>query len=59
MSFYDKLKFDAQGLIPAIVNYGSSALFGTLVRDQMSTRFVPSLLVSAFFWKGWARRRSP
>jgi 4-amino-4-deoxy-L-arabinose transferase-like glycosyltransferase len=43
-------------LIPPGLFYGSSLLFGTLAQDQMQTRFVPSLLITAFFWKGLARQ---
>jgi hypothetical protein len=41
------------GFLPATVYYGYGALFGTLARDQMRMRFVPSLLTSSFFWNGW------
>jgi hypothetical protein len=31
-------------------------VFGTLAQDQMQTRFVPSLLMTSFFWTGIARQ---
>ena len=40
------------GLVPALLYYGYEAVFGTLARDQMRLRFVPSLLLSGFFWQG-------
>jgi hypothetical protein len=40
------------GLIPALIYYGHGAIFGTLARDQMRLRFVPSLVPSEFFWSG-------
>ncbi|MBA3271538.1 MAG: glycosyltransferase family 39 protein [Acidobacteria bacterium] len=42
----------ALGLIPGVVYYGYSAIAGTLARDQMQLRFVPSLLGTTFFWQG-------
>jgi hypothetical protein len=42
----------AVGLAPAAALYGYSAIFGTLARDQMRLRFVPSLLPTEFFWSG-------
>ena len=48
----------ALGLLPAIAYYGYSLVFGTLGRDQFQTRFVPSLLTTAFFWGGWANKIS-
>jgi dolichyl-phosphate-mannose-protein mannosyltransferase len=44
------------GLLPATILYGYSTIFGTLARDQWQMRFVPSLLVTRFFWAGWARQ---
>ena len=40
------------GLLPAAAYYGFDAIFGTLARDQMRLRFVPSLLDSPLFWSG-------
>jgi len=40
------------GLLPAALVYGYSAVFGTLARDQMHLRFVPTLIPTAFFWEG-------
>jgi Dolichyl-phosphate-mannose-protein mannosyltransferase len=42
------------GLLPAAAYYGFGAIVGTLARDQMRLRFVPSLLDSPFFWNGLA-----
>jgi hypothetical protein len=39
-------------LAPPAAFYGYGALFGNLVRDQFGMRFVPSLLPTAFFWRG-------
>jgi hypothetical protein len=39
-------------LIPPLVVYGYGALFGTLARDQMQLRFVPTLIPTVFFWGG-------
>lgn len=41
------------GLLPAAVYYGSAALFGQFSKDQLRLRFVPDLLGSSFFWRGW------
>ena len=49
-----KIRVIAAGLVPATLYYGWAAIFGTLVRDQMSTRFVPALVATSFFWHGWA-----
>jgi 4-amino-4-deoxy-L-arabinose transferase-like glycosyltransferase len=46
----------ALSLLPALLYYGYSLVFGTLARDQFQTRFVPSLLTTAFFWGGWAHK---
>lgn len=43
----------AIGLWPALAYYGYSTLFGRLAQDQFQTRFVPSLIPTAFFWRGW------
>jgi hypothetical protein len=44
--------------IPAGLFYGSDAIFGNFVRDQMHMRFVPRLLGSSFFWFGlWTQVR--
>lgn len=40
------------GLLPAVVVYGYGAAFGTLARDQLRLRFVPTLLLTEFFWAG-------
>jgi hypothetical protein len=45
--------FLAASMLPAALYYGSDALFGNLVKDQMRMRFVPHLLLSKFFWHGW------
>lgn len=42
------------GLLPAVLYYGHSTIFGTLARDQWQMRFVPSLLTSSFFFGGVA-----
>jgi hypothetical protein len=42
------------GLVPAIAYYGYGAMFGTLARDQMRLRFVPSLIATPFFFDGLA-----
>ncbi len=47
------LVFVAIAYAPATIYYGYGAIFGTLARDQMRMRFVPSLLVTSFFWTGW------
>jgi hypothetical protein len=44
-------------LLPALY-YGSEALTGTLVRDQMRMRFEPHLVATAFFWRGLATMAS-
>lgn len=41
------------GFLPPVIFYGYGALFGRLVRDQFSMRFVPALVLSPFFWRGW------
>jgi Dolichyl-phosphate-mannose-protein mannosyltransferase len=38
--------------VPPAIYYGYGTLFGTLVKDQMHTRFVPNLILSKFFWAG-------
>jgi len=43
-------------LVPPGLYYGTSLLAGSLARDQLQTRFVPSLLASSFFWEGLARQ---
>ena len=43
-------------LIAPGLYYGASLLFGSLAHDQLQTRFVPSLLVTEFFWTGLARQ---
>jgi 4-amino-4-deoxy-L-arabinose transferase-like glycosyltransferase len=43
-------------LIPPGLYYGASFLFGSLAQDQFQTRFVPSLLITQFFWAGWSRQ---
>jgi Dolichyl-phosphate-mannose-protein mannosyltransferase len=40
------------GLTSGAAYYGHSAIFGTLTRDQIQLRFVPSLLGTPFFWRG-------
>ena len=42
------------GLVPPIAYYGYGAVFGTLARDQMRLRFVPSLIGTPFFFDGLA-----
>jgi len=44
------------GLLPGVLYYGYSTLFGTLARDQWQMRFVPSLLPTSFFWGGLLRQ---
>ena len=44
----------ALGLAPALAYYAYGAVFGTLARDQMRLRFVPSLVVTSFFFDGLA-----
>jgi hypothetical protein len=44
----------ALGLAPAVLYYGYGAVFGTLARDQMRLRFVPSLIGTPFFFNGLA-----
>lgn len=48
----------ALALIPPALFYGGTMLFGSLAQDQLKTRFVPSLLVTEFFWTGLARQAS-
>jgi 4-amino-4-deoxy-L-arabinose transferase-like glycosyltransferase len=43
----------AVGFLPALAYYGHSMVFGRLAQDQFQTRFVPSLLPTSFFWRGW------
>jgi hypothetical protein len=38
--------------LPAGAFYGYGTFFGSLAQDQMKLRFVPSLLPTAFFWRG-------
>ena len=42
----------AWSFVPAVVYYGSTALFGSLLKDQARMRFVPDLLLTTFFWNG-------
>jgi 4-amino-4-deoxy-L-arabinose transferase-like glycosyltransferase len=46
----------ALALIPPGLFYGGSLMFSSLAADQLDTRFVPSLLVTGFFWTGLARQ---
>ena len=55
-TFRDALLLVGLSLIPSGVFYGNSLLFGRLAQDQMQTRFVPSLLLTDFFWQGLARQ---
>ena len=48
----------AGGLLLPVLYYGSEALTGTLVRDQMRMRFEPHLIATAFFWRGLATMAS-
>jgi hypothetical protein len=48
----------AGGLLLPVLYYGSDALTGTLVRDQMRMRFEPHLIATAFFWRGLATMAS-
>jgi 4-amino-4-deoxy-L-arabinose transferase-like glycosyltransferase len=48
----------ALALVPPALFYGGSLLFSSLADDQLKTRFVPSLLVTDFFWQGLARQAS-
>jgi 4-amino-4-deoxy-L-arabinose transferase-like glycosyltransferase len=43
----------AVSLLPPLLIYGYSTVFGTLARDQWQLRFVPALLDTRFFWAGW------
>jgi hypothetical protein len=43
-------------LLPAVLYYGYSTLFGSFAKDQMVMRFVPDLLTTHFFWGGLARQ---
>ncbi len=46
------------GLVLGLVYYAYSTIFGTLARNQMQLRFVPSLLATSFFWQGlWTQVR--
>lgn len=45
----------AAGMIPPALYYGYSALFGSLVQDQMHMRFEPQLIPTMFFWGGLSR----
>jgi hypothetical protein len=54
--FHDALLMFGLSLIPSGVFYGNSLLFGRLAQDQMQTRFVPSLLLTDFFWQGLSRQ---
>jgi hypothetical protein len=38
--------------VPAVLYYGWTALFGSLIKDQAHMRFVPDLLLTKFFWNG-------
>ncbi len=42
----------ALSFVPALLYYGSMALFGSLIKDQARMRFVPDLLLTKFFWNG-------
>jgi hypothetical protein len=42
----------AWSFVPPVLFYGSTALFGSLLKDQARMRFVPDLLLTGFFWKG-------
>jgi hypothetical protein len=42
----------ALSFVPAVLYYGSTALFGSLIKDQARMRFVPDLLLTKFFWNG-------
>jgi len=42
-------------LLLPLIFYGRSALFGTLVADQMHMRFEPQLIPTMFFWGGLSR----
>jgi len=52
----DVLAMLSLSLAPSCLFYGSSLVFGRLAQDQLGTRFVPSLLVTPFFWMGIARQ---
>jgi 4-amino-4-deoxy-L-arabinose transferase-like glycosyltransferase len=43
-------------LMPAVLYYGYSTLFGSFAKDQMAMRFVPDLLTTNFFWGGLAKQ---
>jgi 4-amino-4-deoxy-L-arabinose transferase-like glycosyltransferase len=43
-------------LMPAVLYYGYSTLFGSFAKDQMAMRFVPDLLTTRFFWGGLAKQ---
>jgi hypothetical protein len=43
------------GLLAPVLYYGYGAVAGSLVRDQMRTRFEPHIIATAFFWQGLAR----
>jgi hypothetical protein len=43
-------------LVPAVVYYGYSALFGSFAKDQMVMRFVPRLFTTSFYWFGLAKQ---
>lgn len=43
------------GLLGPLIDYGYSAIAGSLIRDQMRMRFEPRLLGTAFFWEGLAK----
>lgn len=48
----------AAGLLLPVLYYGSSALTGNLVHDQMRMRFEPHLIPTRFFWHGLATMAS-
>ncbi len=43
------------GLLLPLIFYGYTAIYGTLVADQMHMRFEPQLIPTMFFWGGLAR----
>jgi len=43
-------------LLPAVLYYGYSTVFGSFAKDQMAMRFVPDLLTTTFFWGGLAKQ---
>jgi hypothetical protein len=46
----------AWSFLPSVLYYGSTALFGSLIKDQAHMRFVPDLLLKTFFWNGMLRQ---